>query len=684
MKFVGDSTPAYTFPTSPKRGTEPLKTGSPPIVSYDLDNYYKNEKKSVSFLTAKKPEIFPPNENPGVGRYNLKGDILDNLKDNVSKNPRPVQEKNRFYSIYNSEFLPGPGQYETSIKDKNVKILPGIGIKEHHEWVIRDSGLGPEYNPNYNQVWMNKKGPMMKKPFDLDKHRKKKIQNFKEEEKESDDEYEQEKKENIAGIDKKVNFALNGEISEIVSKTQGDRFKKSRQGQFKKNPKTFSLFKANKKFSNQSKEGSYSIKSSNSVSPEKNINKENSKKKKNELKGGVSFSRARRNDNSIDKSPGPGAYVQIHNTIEGKITPRMNIRRGNQRIPHKLDEDLYYIDRDIPGPGTYDLDRKEEKKDKDKGFTMGYGPKFDKKSCFVYQDNGIPGPGQYRVRSVSTRDKSGIEYSKTSPFSRNDLTMKTQSMQQNRKNKKGTFARETRNYLKKLLKKAQNIPGPKYQIGKPIPPSPNKRKKKGKFEKKMGNLLEESKTVGSKRRSRMLLRESRKKKFLHVLPRKKRTWIDKISMRSNSLPGPGQHNKNRSISNPKSGVSFTKGKRFLHYKKANESKNSSMLISERGKNIEDRPSKSTRADVEDEIKSLFRTATEYYKKKNKGRRREKKYPTLAFGGFKGMVWKSTDDRRNEIGQVPGPGAYDIRGTIPQLQSWVKKKIEKKGWKIKPV
>lgn len=648
MKFIGKSTPAYTFPKSPKKGPHAANTASPAVASYNIEDYYRKDKRSIGFVTAKKPELFPSNDNPGVGMYNVAGDVLDKFKDTAGNNGAANGLKKGYDGSAESKETPGPGQYEPKKVMEFKKIAPGIGIKERHNWVLNDSGLGPNYNPNYDQIWAGKKAPMLKKKVDT-KRKKwllysamskltidvKKSQKKKEEEK------------------RRVRFSLKEKAKTQMSANKA----RISVGEMGKTTGTGRRFKKIGRFRTRNNSSS----SENDSMRSNNQSKARKKRRRKRITKGVSFGRAPRSLRTVDQDiPGPGAYNLQSDSKLVKSSGEEGENIPKKIPPHKMERNLYFIDKDIPGPGKYDARKPISKGGEAIGFTMGYGPKFDKGSCFPYYDNGVPGPGKY----TEDRSKSKVPKISNSP-------------KKSKKDKpKGTFGKEKGGYLRHWLREAKSIPGPKYQIVDPLPDSPMK---KGGVTKTKGGYDILLPKEGKK--ARRMIREKRPD-FKKVLPKKRRTWIDRIKSRGKSLPGPGYHYKEFKIEKQGRGVSFSKGRRFKERKSEELStRDADRSYRYRRSKFKNSTGNSTRAEIERKIKSLFETASKFHEQEGK-RKRERSFPIPGNGaGFRGMIWRSSSIDDTE--ETPGPGSYDIQHTVPQLQNWVKKKIAKKGWKIKP-
>jgi len=158
MKFVGESSPAWTQSQARRVGLrEPDSQRLPPGL-YDADKYerYLNSRKKGLLRSGPKRCPINLNDTPGVGEYEMTKYSSTKYKE-LSK---PfASSDDRFKSPNNSK--PGPGTYRLSgIGDESLSH-GYMGYSEEPKRL--SNSVGPtSYNPKFSYIWNNTKGTIMK------------------------------------------------------------------------------------------------------------------------------------------------------------------------------------------------------------------------------------------------------------------------------------------------------------------------------------------------------------------------------------------------------------------------------------------------------------------------------------------------------------------------------------------
>ena len=521
-----------------------------------------------------------------------------------------------------------------------------------------------------------------------------------------------------------IKKSLGMELGSVTSRTR-ENFSRSKEDLFRQFPATD---KVNRK---APKTGIRPFETSRSPKP----------KKKKKIVG--TFGKAKKEimEEIESTTPGPGHYNPERETIHQRQSLIRPIPVPD-KIPERVIPSLLREGEGSPGPAAYNITGdeicaelpggyKNPNKDKQpqKGFTLGKSPKFGPGSIAdnIAKLQDSPGPAKY-----------DIEYYKKETFREGVREVRVVNRL---KGKKGAiFGKSKGSFLQLHLREQSQVPGSKYKLTPYLNPKylPKKLRERDKAER-LKNLysLSRRKLPAEKEHEHWSYRANRK------------TWMDALSKRGLSMPGPGSHTVHRSLIDARRGASFSKSRRFnysldkVDEEAAGRGKMGSEVdsIDTRSRRSRKPPvysqrsiksenyKKSKKMTYSQKMEKRLERMMKQYQKREKSKRgknkssflsstkeftlealqkgdivelenederdkeslvdnsgvfetaiRSLKCPRFVKGGFRGVEWIG-DDEMDAL--TPGPGHYNLKSTIPQLQPHEKSKIEKSGWKIKP-
>ena len=192
MKYIGVSTPAWSIPKSNRKlNSKKSENDNKEKNDSEIESEFSGLKDFNEFIEKLKKEG-PLNrteprtthlptkktEDPGPGSYHLGKNIIkkSNNKKKVDFKEAQIEYKNKErlkQKLELKNYVPGPGSYSlyTSLIKKHKAEF---GWKDYNPNPIERKLSPGRYNPNYQSIWKNSKGPRIR-PSKNNKGRQKKV-----------------------------------------------------------------------------------------------------------------------------------------------------------------------------------------------------------------------------------------------------------------------------------------------------------------------------------------------------------------------------------------------------------------------------------------------------------------------------------------------------------------------------